>query len=125
MNTEITEHIKGWVLYDGDCPICLAFVRHLATSLARRGFKLAPLQTPWAMNRLGLRPGELPEEMKILTAQGMVYGGADAVIYLARSIWWAWPIYILGFLPGTKSFMRLGYRWLAHRRYCVKGGCKS
>lgn len=125
MNTEITENNKGWVLYDGDCPICLAFVRHLTKPLGRRGFKLAPLQTHWVMDRLGLRPYEPPAEMKILTAQGKIYGGADAIIYLARSIWWAWPLFIMTILPGGKSLLRLSYRWLARHRYCVKGGCKS
>ena len=90
---------RGWVLYDGSCPICSGGAERFHRILHARGFGLAPLQTPWVQQPLGLKPGSPLEEMKVLTTDGQVFGGADALIYLAGQVWWAWPLWILCRLP--------------------------
>ena len=115
---------SGWVLYDGDCGFCTTWARRFEKTLRRRGFDLEHLQTPWVRKRLGLPEDELLEEMKILSPADQVIGGADGVLYLARRIWWAWPLLPLGWLPGGRSLLRAGYRLIARNRHCLGGECK-
>ena len=61
----------------------------------RRGFLFLPLQTEWVMQQLSLEPGAPLEEMHVSTNEGQDIAGADAVIFLARQIWWAWPVVAL------------------------------
>lgn len=120
----MTEPIKGWVFYDADCPFCRAWVGRAHGLLARRGFHFVPLQSDWAEARLGLKESASFDEMKLLTAAGKIYGGADALVRLARSIWWAWPLYALAQIPGARPILRVIYRHLARNRHCLGGRCQ-
>lgn len=115
---------RGWVLYDGSCPICRGGVERFHRILHARGFGLAPLQTPWVQMRLGLKSDSSLEEMKVLTHDGRVFGGADALIYLAGQVWWAWPLSVLCWLPGMRQLAWGLYRWVARNRYCLGGTCQ-
>ena len=123
MNTEITESIKGWVFYDADCPFCRAWVGRTHGLLARRGLHFVPLQSDWVKARLGLEDNVSFDEMKLLTAGGKIYGGADALVRLARSIWWAWPVFAFAQIPGVPRILRLIYRHVARNRHCLGGRC--
>jgi predicted DCC family thiol-disulfide oxidoreductase YuxK len=114
----------GWVLYDGDCPLCVRIARALAEPLRRRGFETAPLQAPWVTSSLGLRPEELLDELRVVTPEGQVIGGGDAVIYLSRLVPMGWPLYLLARLPGVRPVVDRGYRFLADRRHCLDGVCR-
>src|SRR4051794_16522003 len=96
--TEITDQrvstSNGWVLFDSSCSFCTAFVRLFCGTLKRHGFGLAPLQTPWVREQLGLKNGEPVNQMRLLLANGEAPGGVDAIIEIARTIWWAWPLFI-------------------------------
>lgn len=113
----------GWVLYDGDCPMCVRLAGRFAAILRRHGFGLAPLQSPWVRSRLGSLTSEPPDEMFVLSSSGDVSGGADAVVYLAQRIWWAWPLYALTRLPGVMWLLWHLYRWVARNRTCFGGRC--
>ena len=124
MNTEITDiRVAGWILFDGDCRWCAAAARRWAKPLGRRGFAVLPLQTAWVARRLRLRPGEPPPEMCLLTADGRRYGGADALLRLARDIAWARPLWLLSFLPGVRPLLRAAYGAVARRRPCLDERC--
>ena len=128
MNTETTktkdgERPDGWVFYDGECRLCTGTVARWRDVLERRGFSFAPLQTDWVRARLGLLEGELPEEIKILTRDGRLTGGVGGLAELARSVWWAWPLFALAQVPGVRGVMNVSYRALARRRYCLAGRC--
>jgi len=123
VHTEITENIKGWVLYDGDCPLCTGAVRRFGPLLRTRGFEPRPLQAPWVGKQLGLSPEQLLIEMRLLLPDGRLYGGADALLQIARHYWWAWPLYLLGHLPGVKPLLRAIYRRIARNRYCLSDIC--
>src|SRR5206468_12632671 len=58
------------------------------------------------------------EEMRLLTADGRAIGGADAVVFLARQIWWAWPFAALAQSPAMHKLLDRGYRWIAAHRNC-------
>ena len=128
MNTAISERhvdkeLKGWILYDGDCSLCRNGVARVEKLFTRRGFDFAPLQAPWVRLKFGLSKEDLLSEMRVLTADGKIFGGADAVIELARQVWWAWPLYAFSKLPGAKELLRVGYRRIAQRRHCQAGAC--
>ena len=113
----------GWVFFDAQCAFCTAWARRLGPVLEPRGFALAPLQDPRVPELLSLPPDELLLEMRVLTPDGQQFGGADAFVYLARHVWWAWPLYALAKLPGVRALLRAGYRSIAARRHCKASAC--
>jgi predicted DCC family thiol-disulfide oxidoreductase YuxK len=86
---------------------------------AKRGFHFEPLQNRWVPERLNLTPEEAREEMRVLTADGRVFGGADAVIFLARQLWWAAPFVALAEIGFIRSWLDRAYRWVAAHRTCA------
>jgi predicted DCC family thiol-disulfide oxidoreductase YuxK len=114
-----TNHsFRGWILYDGACRSCTASAKRFDRIFRRRDFLFLPLQTNWIMDRLDLDPDAPLEEMRVLTADGRDIGGADAVIFLARQIWWAWPFAALAQSPPIHKLLDRGYRWIAAHRDC-------
>jgi len=61
--------------------------------------------------------------MRVVTSDSADFGGADAVIFLARKIWWAWPFYAVAQIPGAHRLIYLVYRWIAAHRGCNHGAC--
>ncbi len=114
---------RGWILYDGDCRSCAGAAKRFERIFRRRGFLFLPLQTDWVMKRPDLEPGAPLEEMRVLTSDGRDVGGADAVIFLGRQIWWVWPFVALARLPGMHKLLDRGYRWIAAHRGCDHIAC--
>jgi hypothetical protein len=73
--------------------------------------------------RLGLSPAEATAQMRLLTSEGSVLGGADAVVYLARRIWWALPLWCVSRLPRGMALLRHLYAGVAALRPCRDGRC--
>ncbi|MEW6159995.1 MAG: DUF393 domain-containing protein, partial [Verrucomicrobiota bacterium] len=128
MNTEITKVSDaenaggGWIFYDDDCPRCRALARLSRNRLLDRGFHFAPLQEDWVRQVLGPTASK-PTEMKLLTGSGLVLGGADALVRLAREIWFLRPFTALTLLPGMLPLLRGLYRRFAANRSCANGSC--
>lgn len=117
------KHARGWLFFDADCRFCTRIARWLAPILRRRGFAVAPLQDPRVGALLGIPCSELLKELRFLYSDGTQYGGADAVLAVAREIWWARPLVWLSRLPGAMGLLRVGYRWVAERRTCTASAC--
>ncbi len=115
---------EAWVLYDGSCSLCIRLAERFRGRLERAGFRLAPLQTPWVRQRLGLPEEQLLSEMRVLTATGEVLGGAEGVVHLVRAIWWLWPLRLASRLPFGMKLLRWVYRRVAARRRCDEGACE-
>jgi predicted DCC family thiol-disulfide oxidoreductase YuxK len=111
---------RGWICFDRDCAVCSMLAQRFRRVFEKRGYGLAALQDPRVACLLGLAPEDLMREMRVVT-EGGVYGGADAAVYLAKQVWWAWPIYATSKLPGLGYVFRRGYRWLADHRSCTSG----
>ena len=109
-------HARGWLFFDAKCKFCTRTARWLAPILERRGMAVAPLQDPRVGALLGLSHFELMREMRFLLSDGRQSGGADAVLALAREIWWAQPLVWISRLPGMMGLLRGGYCWIAARR---------
>jgi predicted DCC family thiol-disulfide oxidoreductase YuxK len=119
----------GWVVYDGGCGVCAGLARRFRPLLARRGFAVVPLQSPWMSSRLrfsyGIPQERLLDEMRVLTADGRALGGADALLFLASRIWWARPLAALGSRPLTRALLGRAYRWFAARRHRFSTACET
>jgi len=121
--TETTESFRGYVFYDAGCAFCTGWAARASDPLLRRGYHFVPLQSPCARKTLHLKNNELPTEMKVMKDDGKVMGGADALVEIARSIWWAWPAVALAALPGGLWLMRTAYRWVAENRHKLGKAC--
>ena len=135
MKAKLTTGRKGCVFYDGE------------RALARRGFAMATLQNsagvpparralqreqseiePLRLASLGLgrrdaRPTLEFAEIHLQLADGCEFGGANALVEIARRIWWAWPLGMFIGLPGIKTMSAAFYRCFACRRHCLGGAC--
>lgn len=120
----MTETNKNWILYDADCGVCLRLKQCLAGTFEKRGYTWEPLQAEWVGRGTGLSEAELMREMKVLTKENELIGGVDAWIYLARRVWWMWPLYFLGKFTCLRAGMDRLYRAFAARRRCVDEKCR-
>ena len=128
MNTEIADMRNGdafaWVCYDADCPMCRRWAGRFQPLLKRNGIELIPLQTSAVRAFLKLPDKKLLEEMRVITPDGEVYGGADAFVYLARVIPGGQILDAIARLPGVPPIIRAVYRWIARNRSCDGGACE-
>jgi len=118
-------HAKGWLFFDAECGFCTRIARWTAPILAPRGFAVAPLQDPRVGALLGLSREELLRELRFLLSDGRQYGGADAVVAVAREIRWALPLVWISNVPGVMELFHAGYRWIAKQRSCAAANCAA
>jgi len=118
-------HARGWLFFDAECGFCTRTARWLLPILAKRGLAVAPLQDPRVGALLGLPKAELLRELRFLLSDGSQFGGADAVLAVAREVWWARPLVWLAKIPGMMEQLRRGYRWFAARRSCAAMYCET
>lgn len=117
-------HARGWLFFDAECQYCRRIAARLAPILSRRGLAVAPLQDPRVGALLGMTREELLLEMRVLLSDGRQFGGADAVVAVAREIWWARPLVWFSRLPHGMETLRRWYRSIAAQRNCVAAGCE-
>ena len=115
---------RGWLFFDAECRFCTRTARWLDPILRRRGLGVAPLQDPRVGALLGMSHRELLKELRFLLSDGTHTGGANAVLAVAREIWWAHPLIWLAALPGMMSVLDDAYRWVAARRGCSSELCE-
>jgi predicted DCC family thiol-disulfide oxidoreductase YuxK len=112
-------HAKGWLFFDAECVFCTRIARWIAPILGRRGMAVAPLQDPRVAALLGMNKELLLMELRFLLSDGKHFGGADAVVAVAREIWWARPLVWFAKLPGAMKLLHSGYRRVAAQRSCA------
>jgi predicted DCC family thiol-disulfide oxidoreductase YuxK len=113
----------GWVLYDGGCGFCFRWVHFWEKVIERHGFALKDLQSAWEDGSLKRPQEKLLEDILVLTRDGKLESGADAYLFVARRIWWAWPFYAIFRLPGFNWILWHGYRWFNRNRYRISRHC--
>ncbi len=121
MNSEITklsdtDWLVGWILYDAECALCRRWVTRFERALTLRGFDLSPLQSPWVRECFDLPEEELLSRMRVLTRDDRDLAGADALVFIAQHIWWAWPLYGMSKFPGVLPLFRAIYDRIARAR---------
>jgi predicted DCC family thiol-disulfide oxidoreductase YuxK len=115
-------HARGWLFFDADCEFCRRTATWLGPRLLRRDVATAPLQDPRVAALLGLSREELLRALRYVV-DGTQYVGADALLALARELWWAQPVIWASRVPGVLPALRAAYRWQAQRRKCQAQVC--
>jgi len=114
---------EGWILYDGGCGFCFRWVHYWKKTVEPRGFAIKDLQSASAEGILQIGQENLLDDIRVLTRSGQSESGADAYLYVARRIWWAWPFYAIFSLPGFNWILWWGYRWFSRNRYRISRHC--
>jgi predicted DCC family thiol-disulfide oxidoreductase YuxK len=115
---------NGWILYDGECGFCFQWVHLWKNVVESRGFLLKDLQSASAETMLTIPPQNLLDDIRVLTPDGNLKSGADAYLFVARRIWWAWPFYALFSIPGFNWILWRGYKWFNRNRYRISRHCR-
>lgn len=118
-----SRHARGWLFFDADCKFCTRIARTIEPILVKRDLGVAPLQDPRVGELLGLSPHELLREIRFLHGDGTHFGGADAVLEVAKEVWWWRPLVWLSRIPGMKGALHAGYHWVAAQRSCAAEQC--
>jgi predicted DCC family thiol-disulfide oxidoreductase YuxK len=113
-----SRHARGWLFFDADCRFCTAFARSIAQILHRRGLGVAPLQDPRVTALLGMTKRESLRELRFILSNNRQFGGANAIVAMAREIWWAHPIAWLDKIPFLHRAMNAAYHAFARHRHC-------
>lgn len=114
---------RGWILYDSGCGFCRRWVHFWEKAVVRRGFAFQDLQSAWEEDRLQVARETLLDDIRVLTLGGQIVSGADAYLFVAREIWWAWPFYAIFRLPGFHGLLERGYLWFNRNRYHFSRHC--
>ena len=93
---------RGTVFYDGSCQMCTDSATRLRPWLESRAIVVAPFEN-----------GAAEPEMRLTWHDGRIFGGADAILFLARQFWFTFPLAVVARLPGLKSLADAGYRLVA------------
>ena len=111
-------HARGWLFFDAECAFCTRVAGLLGPSMRQRKMAMAPLQDPRVCALLGLSREELLQAIRFLACDGRQYSGAEALVELARELWWARPISWIAKLTGMMQLLRVTYNWGAGRAGC-------
>lgn len=114
---------EGWILYDGGCGFCFRWARLWKNIVEARGFAIKDLQSASTEGLLTVPQESLLDDIRVLTRAGKLVSGANAYLYVARRIWWAWPLYAVFSLPGLNRLLWWGYRWFNRNRYRISRSC--
>jgi predicted DCC family thiol-disulfide oxidoreductase YuxK len=114
---------EGWILYDGGCGFCFRWVHFWKKVVEPRGFAVKDLQSAYEDGSLQISQENMLDDVRVLTRTGHLESGANAYLYVARRIWWAWPFYAIFSLPGPNWTLWLGYRWFNRNRYRISRHC--
>src|SRR5258707_4829959 len=109
-------HARWWLFFDAECGFCTPTARWLLLILEKRGLAVAPLQDPRVGALLGLPKAELLRELRFLLSDGSQFGGADAVLAVAREIWCARALGWLARILGMTEQLRRWETWYSARR---------
>jgi predicted DCC family thiol-disulfide oxidoreductase YuxK len=112
-----------WVFYDSECPMCSNLTHNAKKLTAGQGLGFASLHSDWVKEKIKDVKEPL-KEMLILKPDGNIIGGADAMVHLARKIWFTRPIYWIYQIPGMKFVYKPVYAFIAKNRYCISKVCR-
>jgi predicted DCC family thiol-disulfide oxidoreductase YuxK len=118
-------HARGWLFFDSECAFCTRIAAWLAGPMRRRGLAVASLQDPRVGALLGLSREELLRAIRFVVSDGGQFSGTDALLAVARELWWARPLVWISRVPGIMPALRSGYQWRAQRWRCPAVCCMN
>lgn len=128
--SQTAEAERAVVLYDGECPFCIATVKLLRRLDWRQKlhFQDCRRTDEWPATPIPLSLDRLLEEMHVISPDRQrAYAGYAAFRWLAWRLPLLWPLAPWLYLPGVPWLGQRLYRWIARRRYklvpCHDGVC--
>ncbi len=110
------------VLYDGHCRFCTAGARKLLGWMGKVDVELADFQTPGVLERFpGLTYEKCMERLHLVTPDGRVFAGAEAVARAAGTRPVLGKVALVYFVPGLRQLLDRLYRIIAAHRYRLMG----
>jgi predicted DCC family thiol-disulfide oxidoreductase YuxK len=114
------------VVYDGQCRFCLAQMERIRRRDRGSRFEYVANQHPALLDRFPiLGQTDLQTGLRLITPDGQVHVGADAIYEVARRlpVWrhWAW----LYRAPGCRTVAGWVYQKIAAHRYHLAGRCET
>jgi len=105
------------VFYDGSCRICVGFTGWLRHIDGKKQFRLEPYQDNALLSQYGLRQENLEREIHIMTSEGKIFRGADAVLEIwQHSGHWSGFAAVIFKVPPLIWLARLIYKLIARYR---------
>jgi predicted DCC family thiol-disulfide oxidoreductase YuxK len=104
------------ILYDGDCPLCLASVRFVLRADREGRIRFSPLGSALGRKIVTQRfpSGKVPDSL-IFADQGRVYLRAEAVLAILRYLRWPWNV-LMVFNVFPCRLLDIAYRLVAFSR---------
>ncbi|MCA0755252.1 DUF393 domain-containing protein [Paenibacillus sp. N4] len=141
MNRTSPETETLYVIYDGNCRLCLASVSKLKELPTRSALDLIPIGQLEALEEdsiplralRGINNEELYEKIHIVDGNGRVFAGADGIVRILRTVKGLKCLSMLYRIPGMRRMADRLYRYIAARRYewfgsagqsCSINGCE-
>ena len=106
------------VLFDGGCPICRRTVRLLQRLDWAGRLQFADATNEEVRRRIApsLALETAMRQMHVVDDRGRMDGGYDAQLRIMRRLPLAWPLGLLGALPGIRQIGSAVYRYIAANR---------
>ena len=112
----------SYLLFDGNCRLCTEGSRRILRFARPGTVELLDFQQPGVLGRFpGLTHDECMREIKLVDAEGRVFGGLEAIVAVlaTRRLLGAWAY--LYYIPGLRRLFDLAYAWVARNRYRFMG----
>ena len=119
---------KHFLLYDGECPMCIFQMKVLSWLDWFGVLALVPLSDPRAQEIAPqLTREDLLEAIHCVTPQGRIYRGARAIRFVGMRLPLLVPVALFLWLPGVIILAEIVYRWVSKNRLLLSRvfGCKD
>ena len=112
MNDRKVRDCRGTIFYDGTCRTCRQWALRLRPWMESKSIAVLPFEK-----------GAEEAEMRVYWYDGRVFGGAEALRFLAWQFCYTAPLAITAGLPGLRQLTDAVYRFIAKRRHCLHSRC--
>jgi predicted DCC family thiol-disulfide oxidoreductase YuxK len=113
---------KYILIYDGLCKFCTAGAQRFVRWMGRVEVELLDFQRPGALDRFpGLTHDDCMKAMKLVTPDGRVYHGAEAVARALATRRFIGKLAYLYYVYGLRQLLDWLYGRVAANRYCIMG----
>jgi predicted DCC family thiol-disulfide oxidoreductase YuxK len=119
---------KHFVLYDGECPMCVFQMKVLSWLDWFHALALVPLSDPRAQEIAPrLTREDLLEAIHCVTPQGRIHRGARAIRFAGLRLPLLVPLALFLWIPGVIQIAEIIYRWVSRHRLVFSRlfGCKD
>jgi predicted DCC family thiol-disulfide oxidoreductase YuxK len=108
---------KHFVLYDGECPMCVFQMKVMSWLDWLNVLALVPLSDARAKEIAPqLTREDLLEAIHCVTPEGRIYRGARAIRFLGMRLPLLIPVALFMWLPGVILVAEIVYRWVSRHR---------